>query len=85
MNLCPGHESNHKSAPQAKQTVHQKNKSIKDIDSSEEDIPSTSTRKHKKSIAKISGGNSSSKWEPPNEKDDLQSRKWTATDTLLEI
>jgi hypothetical protein len=59
--FVPCHESNHGSAPQAKQTVHQKNKSTKDIDSSEEDIPSTSTRKHKKSIAKISGGNSSSK------------------------
>lgn len=84
----PCHESNHGSAPQPKQTVHQKYKSIKDIDSSDEDILTTRTRKQKKSIAKISGGNSSSfnrKWEPPDEKDDLHSSKWTATDTLLEI
>jgi hypothetical protein len=56
----PCHESNHGSAPQATQTVHQKNNSIKEIDSSDEDILTTRTRKHKKSLANISGGNSSS-------------------------
>ena len=53
------HESNHGSAPQLKKNVHQKYKSINDIDSSDEDIPSERTRKQKKSIAKISGGSSS--------------------------
>jgi hypothetical protein len=56
----PCHESNHGSAPQPTKTVHQKDKSINDIDSSDEDILTTRNRKHKKSIAKISGGNSSS-------------------------
>jgi hypothetical protein len=56
----PCHESNHGSAPKPTKTVHQKDKSINDIESSDDNVPSTRNRKHKKSIAKISGGNSSS-------------------------
>ena len=53
------HESNHGSAPQPKKNVHQKYKLINDIDSSDEDILLARIRKQKKSIAKISGGSSS--------------------------
>jgi hypothetical protein len=58
--FVPCHESNHGSVPKPTKTVHQKDKSISDIESSDKDVPTARTRKHKKSIAKISGGNSSS-------------------------
>ena len=50
---------NHGSAQQPRQNVHQKDRLSNDKDSSDEEIPSKRTPKHKKSIGNISGRNAS--------------------------